>query len=149
MEANSRHGLNCGPHALGAALGWTLPRVRQGLSKALAPAGFRGFMNPTEIGKFLRMAAATYRLVKLPAAADARTKVLCDGINRIQWEGPWLNPGVPPAAAYAHTHYVAYCLGSVMCTAVGRNWEWVPFEDWFEKMSAEPWHVTHHWIIED
>jgi hypothetical protein len=34
------------------------------------------------------------------------------GLVLIQWEGPWTEPGVPPRAAYRHTHWVGWCTKS-------------------------------------
>lgn len=136
-------GANCGPHSIAATLGLTLEQVRPHIPN------FRGWMNPTQVGQTLKSLGRGYSLAK-----GMKTKVLCDGINRIQWEGPWLKPGVPPAAAYQHTHWVAHFSDSasaggwLLCTAVC-SWAWVHVEEW-KKHNAhrgDAWHVTHHYTI--
>lgn len=81
--------------------------------------------------------------------AGLKASELCNGINRIQWEGKWLNPGVPARAAYRHTHYVAHRDGWVLCTAC-INDEWLPVDVWraFVAQAEKPFHVTHYWGLE-
>ena len=95
------------------------------------------------MGAALKRLGTAYELTK-----GLKTATLCNGINRIQWEGPWLKPGVPPAAAYKHTHWVAHWAGWVLCTAV-ESYRWVPVAWWAEvlKHSGEAWHVTHHYEL--
>lgn len=85
----------------------------------------------------------SHRLVK-----GLKTSALCEGINRVQWEGSWLNPGVPVAAAYHHTHWIAHSNGFVLCTATCSDM-WLQVDRWAEYLAAEkkPWHVTHHYIL--
>lgn len=68
------------------------------------------------------------------------------GLARVQWDGPWLKPGVPAAAAYCHTHWVgsrwnpereqqvfdinAMCVGG-----------WISFDAW--QQSLVPWLLEH------
>lgn len=137
-EARKAWGANCGPHALAAALGKSLDDAR------LCLPGFRGWTNPTMMGAALRACGAVFRLTK-----NLRTAQLCDGINRLQWEGPWLNPGVPARVAYQHTHWIAHFDGWVLCTAVN-PYQWERREVWSAWLAneGERWHVTHHYALE-
>ncbi len=139
-RANDKWGANCGPHALAAALGLSLAEVRDALNR------FPGFSTPTLIEEALEYFGVRYRVTR-----GLKTKVFCRGINRIQWEGSWLNPGVPKAAAYKHTHWVAYRDGWIVCTAVeGASAKWVPAWWWQTALKFEvphPWHITHHYQV--
>lgn len=154
-EANDTWGANCGPHSLAAILGKTLDEARVLLApkfdEKFRERGY-GFTNPTMMGNALARAGQTFKLTK-----NLRTDELCEGVNRIQWEGPWLKPGVPPIVAYGHTHWVACREGLVFCTAApvydfGGSQGWLTLEQWRclisvlchrEKFAG--WHVTHHY----
>jgi hypothetical protein len=128
----------CGPHAIAAATGISLDEVRESLSD------YRGFMSPTQVEASLTVLGLPFR-----RTAHLRTKALCGGLNRIQWEGPWLNPGVPAAVAYKHTHWVAHRNGWVLCTAVTEPPTWIPLLAWctgLEELNF-PWHITHHYEL--
>lgn len=100
-EANASWGANCGPMSLAAVLG--LPTV-EAARPLVQP--FRGFMSPTNMLSALREAGSklvhSYRYVRDPGP-DPWPKL---GLVRIQWEGPWLEEGVDPRAAYRYTHFV-------------------------------------------
>lgn len=136
-RANTEWGANCGPHALAAILGKTLDEVRPSLGE------FPGYTNPTRLGAALRHFGVPYELVK-----GMKSNTLCQGINRVQWEGPWLNPGVPVAAAYYQTHWVAQCGGQVLCTVVC-SFRWIPVKWWAEHLAGaeKKWHITHHYRL--
>lgn len=136
-KANGEWGASCGPHSLAAACGISLDDVR----RAMPP--FKGWMNPTMIGETLRTLGRSYTLRK-----GLKTQDLCEGINRLQWEGKWLDPGVPARVAYFHTHWVAQFNGWVLCTACLAD-EWLPANIWriFVAQANKPFHVTHHYTI--
>jgi len=131
---------SCGPHSIAAACGLTLDEVR----KAMPP--YKGWMSPTMVGETLRALGRPYTLRK-----GLKTQELCDGINRIQWEGKWLNPGVPARVAYFHTHYVAHFNGWVLCTAC-LTAKWIPVAEWrhfhLKCDPPSPFHVTHHYALD-
>lgn len=127
----------CGPHSIAAACGVTLDEVR----RVLPP--YKGWMSPVMVGHTLRALGRKYSLRK-----GLKTDVLCEGINRIQWEGPWLDPGVSVRAAYKHTHWVAHFRGWVLCTAVISRM-WIGEEMWRAAHAEIPFHVTHHYTIEN
>jgi len=104
-DANRAHdewGANCGPGALAAIMGMTLDEARPRL------IGFdaKGYTNPTMMFDALKSVSADFAVRRFP---DGR---YCDldwplfGLARIQWEGPWTNPGVPMRARYRYTHWV-------------------------------------------
>lgn len=139
-------GANCGPHSIAAACALTLDAVR-----ALLP-GFegRGYTNPTMMELALMRAGVPFKCVR-----GLYTSTLCEGINRIQWEGRWLEKGVPIGAAYAKTHWVAQAAGFVLCTACVSDF-WLPERKWREDVSricreeikgCTGWHVTHHYAF--
>jgi hypothetical protein len=139
-ESHSAHATwraSCGPHSIAAMLGLSLDQVRQQL------VDFRGWMSPMMVGDALRRLGAGYSLRK-----GLKTRGMCAGLNRVQWEGSWLNPGVPAAAAYAHTHWVAHVDGWVLCSLVDPA-AWVPLDVWKREVARmqPPWHVTHHYSV--
>lgn len=145
-HASDAWGANCGPMSLAAALMLNLETVR-----TLIP-GFeqKGYTNPTMMEKALDKTGIMFN-------RTARLKSLepCEGLNRVQWEGPWLKPGVPPMAAYGYTHWIAYANGHVFCSAIGLV-GWVPFDQWRIEVQkvcngirrCTGWHITHHYNFE-
>lgn len=98
IEAGDAWGANCGPMALAAVL--DLPTV-EAARQLVQP--FRGFMSPTDMYSALNRAGARYTDVE-------RVRLL--GLVRIQWVGPWCDPGVDPRAAYRYTHWIGMrCAG--------------------------------------
>lgn len=143
-QANEEWGANCGPHSIAAACGLTLDEVRAKL------VNFRGWMNPTQITETLG-ALGRFGSIKKGNMGGW----IGNGIHRIQWEGPWMNPGVPARVAYKHTHYIAAFLeptavggGWILCTAIC-PWAWVHIDEWHKQTEArgDKWHVTHHWTV--
>lgn len=137
--ANTEWKATCGPHSIAAACGLTLTDVRAVLE------GYRGWMSPTQVTSALHKLEAPFLL-----ESKMKTQQLCEGINRIQWEGPWLDPGKPARIAYFHTHYVAHFNGWVLCTAC-LSTQWIPVDAWRRHhLTVEPvtpFHVTHHWTL--
>jgi hypothetical protein len=133
----------CGPHSIAAACGKSLEDVRQAMVRA--GVNYRGWMSPTQVMNTL-IALGEFRGV----TKGLKTMDLCNGINRVQWEGKWLNPGVPARVAYFHTHLVAHFNGLVLCTACLVD-TWVPVDSWrhfhLTDEPPSPFHVTHHWPI--
>lgn len=127
----------CGPHSIAAACGLTLDQVRPAIPN------YRGWMNPTQMSTALvklgRVHGLTHRL---------KTQQLCEGICRVQWEGPWLNPGVPASVAYHHTHWVAHFGGWVLCTAIDPV-TWMSVKTWrnLHLSDGNPFHITHHYVF--
>lgn len=91
-------GANCGPGALAAVMGLSLDAVRQHL------VGFdaKRYTNPTMMRAALDSMHASYQW-----KAGRFGLFPSYGLARVQWAGPWTKPGVPAAAAYRHTHWVA------------------------------------------
>lgn len=144
-------GCNCGPSALAAIMGMTLDSVRP-----LLP-GFdeKRYTNPSMMNTALRAIGRPWRKI---GAAWPRY-----GLARIQWEGPWTEPGVPMAARYRHTHWV----GSWLTKSSHGVWDvnmlangtgWGRFEHWRDILVPHltahiprangRWHVTHGIEIE-
>jgi hypothetical protein len=93
-------GFNCGPAALCAILGLHPAEVRGKIPSFEQ----RQYTNPTMMVKALKALAVGFewtrdngREVKWPRF----------GVARIQWDGPWIGPGVPMQARYRHSHWVA------------------------------------------
>jgi hypothetical protein len=142
-QAHKDWNATCGPHSLAAATGKTLEDVRTAMFSAAV--NYRGWMSPTQVAKTLAQLGATESLTH-----HLKTQELCEGINRIQWEGKWLNPGVPARFAYFHTHWVAHFNGWVLCTAC-EHAEWIPASTWryFHTKCdpVSPFHITHHYTL--
>lgn len=139
----------CGHHSIAAATHASLDRVKQACPKLV------GWMNPTMIGTTLHnLGARTKCLTRLP---DDTRFLFTPGrrVMRIQFEGSWTGPGVPPAAAYKHTHYIAVIDELVMDPMVDSNML-ISLLDWLETEQyrvlqdvpkATGWHFTHCWEV--
>lgn len=158
-RAYDEWGCNCGPTAFAAILGLTLDEVRP----IFGAAGFveKRYTNPTMMLDVLR---ASGREWKSNPCIDSFDPWPTWGLVRIQWEGPWTQPGVPIRARYRHTHWVGAARRSVDesmnsdvgvydCNAMANGTGWVSLADWSRivapfitesiKRANGKWHVTH------
>lgn len=96
-RAHAGWACSCGPASLAAICHLTLDEVREHFLE------FQGWTNPTMMTRAL---FSLGRLTSSKRQADAPLAWPRYGLARIQWEGPWLAPGVPPRVAYRYTHWV-------------------------------------------
>lgn len=99
-RAHDEWRFNCGPSALAVMLGLTIEQVRSHMGDFEA----KGYTNPTLMRAALTSAGARFRWTRFAPGMSQRMPEF--GLARIQWAGPWTRRGVPPAAAYRHTHWV-------------------------------------------
>jgi hypothetical protein len=109
QQAGDEWGFNCGPGALCAVLGKTPSEIRA----YMGDFEKKGYTNPTLMASILRNLNAPIK-VMFQGKADSKPDNPRDlklyprfGLVRVQWGGPWTKPGVPIAARYRHTHWVA------------------------------------------
>lgn len=146
-RASDAWGCNCGPTALACLLGLTLDEARPLMGDFEA----KRYTNPTLMRDALNRSGRTWRY--LPPAEWPRL-----GLLRIQWEGPWMKPGVPFGARYRQTHWVGAAQGptgrgvwDINCLDNGSGW--VSLEDWERlvvpaitstiKRADGKWSITH------
>ena len=98
-------GFNCGPGALTAVLGMTPDELRPHLGDFEQ----RGYTNPSLMAAILRRLNVPFQRVFESAVDPGARPVVWPrfGLVRIQWSGPWTKPGVPMAARYQRTHWIA------------------------------------------
>lgn len=131
-KAYDEWGCNCGPTALAAIMGSTLDEAR----KALPGFDDKHYTNPTMMFAGLDNLKAKYTI----STQSSRWPKY--GLVRVQWEGPWTNPGVPIRARYRHTHWVAAQLGADGTTGIFDcnsmpSGGWIGLRDWMD--SLVPW----------
>lgn len=94
QRASDDWGCNCGPSALAAVVGRSLDEIRP----LMGDFERKRYTNPTLMFDCLKRTGADWwKIEGIPT----------HGLLRIQWEGPWTEPGVPIRARYRHTHWVA------------------------------------------
>jgi hypothetical protein len=107
---------NCGPGALCLLFGLRPDEVRPHLD------GFerKGYTNPLLMYGALRSLGRTWKRLRSPNYPKV------GGLVRMQWGGPWCNPGVPPRAAYRHTHWIAswHDGDQLVCGGQLTFWRW-------------------------
>jgi hypothetical protein len=144
---------SCGPASICAVLGLTPDEVRPHMQDFEQ----KGYTNPTLMWAALRSLGAKWRVT-----ASGKSEPFYPtpdpwpryGLARVQWAGPWTQPGVPMAARYRHTHWVAAddnMVFDVNATCVGG---WISREEWAAQLvpwllrECEPkadgrWWLTH------
>jgi len=132
IRAGDTWGANCGPAALAVVGGMTLEELRPHLGDFET----KGYTNPTLMFDCLRRLGLKFRVRSNARETPADPMTWPNfGLARVQWTGPWTRPGVPPRAAYRHTHWVAAMevegeetnVFDVNCMCVGG---WVSLSEW-------------------
>lgn len=139
-RAQVEWGCNCGPAALAAVLGMTLDEVRPHLGDFEA----KRYTNPTlmlDIVKRLR--PMRFRWWTVRAGEGVFPSFFPTfGLARIQWTGPWTEPGSNPRWAYRQTHWIGTNarkpdnIGIFDVNAMNSG-GWIGFRDWRETLV--PW----------
>ncbi len=140
QRASDDWGFNCGPAALCAVLNRTPAQIRP----HLLDFEQKGYTNPSLMFSVLKRLGVQHRQtyrddVPVSLLSVAASRVLVFALVRIQWGGPWTRPGVPMAARYRQTHWIA-CAGEdnlvfdVNAMCVGG---WLPYAEWAEQLV--PW----------
>lgn len=142
----------CGHFSLAAATGLPLEDIRT------AGVPLKGWMNPTMITQTLRnlhIPHDQHHLKAIQGPAEILHLVDHGAILRIQWEGSWMNPGVPKGAQYQRTHYIACKSGHIMDPLIDPT-DLLTVPDWLEIVptqvipqirKATGYHFTHAWTI--
>ena len=148
LEAAQVWKCSCGHASLAAIAGMTLPEARGCFDQLV------GYVNPSMMYDALERACLRFK----GYALGGRTTKLDFprfGLARIQWDGPWTEPGVPIAARYVHTHWIATDRRQFPCDVFDINWMdrggWCAKSQWFEIADkiiasiprADGWYVTH------
>lgn len=127
---------NCGPAALCAVLNLTPAELRP----HLIDFEQRGYTNPSLMFAVLHNLkidfSKSYRS-DFPAIPQLNPYPRF-GLVRIQWGGPWTNPGVPMRVRYRNTHWVAtrgqsYDREVFDVNAIGDG-GWLPFRAWSDNL---------------
>lgn len=146
----------CGHHSIAAATGKSLDAVKAACPKLC------GWMSPTMVTQTLQ-ALKTPAIFRQTSAMDSQHrnptffKPPADVLRiiRIQWVGSWLNAGVPAAAAYKRTHYIACLQGHIMDTMRDAN-VLLTYEQWLalqhehvaQIKGATGYYFTHFWQLQ-
>lgn len=146
-RAYAEWGCNCGPGAIAAITNMRLDTLRP----LLGDFERKRYTNPTLMWEVLDRTGRKWR--KIGKAWPAF------GLARIQWEGPWTEPGVNPKAAYRQTHWVASWKhperghGIFDINMTGNGTGWGSLADWERDIvpvivASIPrangrWHITH------
>src|SRR5690606_7036322 len=104
-------GFNCGPAAICAVTGLSPESLRSRLGDFEA----KRYMNPTLMRETLNRLGVPFKwhVIQNQSASQFVEQALPPyGLARIQWGGPWCNQGVPMAARYRQTHWIATALSN-------------------------------------
>lgn len=127
-EASESWGFNCGPAAICAVSGLRPHQVRQ----HLGDFENKRYTNPTLMFAALQRAGVEHCQVYRADDPTGPWPDLALGLVRIQWGGPWTGEGVPMAARYRYTHWIAvrasgYEVFDVNAIAYGG---WLGWREW-------------------
>lgn len=152
-RAHSEWHCNCGPGAIAGILHLTLDEVRP----YMGDFERKGYTNPKLMWECLRRLDVHFSYRGGDLGRDNWPRY---GLARIQWEGPWTEPGVPMRARYRHTHWVGvsardpHNVGIFDINALANGSGWCAISDWigtvvpFILETCVPkadghWHITH------
>lgn len=133
QRASDDWGFNCGPGALCAVLHLTPDELRH----QMGDFERKGYTNPKLMLEVLHRAGACFRQA-FRSDDPSEIPLVQYGLVRIQWGGPWTRPGVPMAARYRRTHWIAMRDGreifdvNAMCCG-----GWISFREWHDELV--PW----------
>lgn len=125
-RAHNEWGANCGPGAIAAICQLSLDELRPHMGDFEE----KHYTNPALMWKVLRGLGVNFKVLE----STARWPTY--GLVRIQWEGPWTEPGVPIRARYRFTHWVGACtagpddIGIFDINCINNGTGWVSLDDW-------------------
>lgn len=131
-QASEAWNFNCGPGALCAVLSMTPSELRP----HLLDFEQKGYTNPTLMSGILRKLNVPFRQVfrsDVPGQTFPEPDL---GLMRVQWDGRWTQPGVPMAARYRKTHWVAVARTYVFDVNTV-NEGWITWRAW--SLEIVPW----------
>ncbi len=150
VEAAASWGFNCGPGALCAVLGLTPEEVRPHLGDFER----KHYTNPTLMFEALHSLGVEFTRRGPDHHGSDALPWPTFGLARIQWGGPWTTPGVPMAARYRKTHWVASATNEIQGTGIFdiNILDWTPLASWRDTLV--PWllreavpHADGRWWI--
>ncbi len=142
---------SCGHHSIAAACNIPLNKVKEACPK------LTGWMSPTMVSQTLEKLGKCPRCYKENKTMNQPPDHIV-AICRLQYEGRWMEPGVPMAARYKETHYVAIVGGAlVMDTTHDTNilLPWERWKSWADEYTATRprkstgWHFSGIWLPND
>lgn len=168
QQAADEWGFDCGPASLCAILDKTPETIRPHLREFEK----KRYTNPSLMASILHdLQVPFFRIFEQVGRCHTlRTpRYPSFGLVRIQWDGPWCDPGRPVKARYRHTHWVARRLTTVemrgypdsqifdvnaMCVG-----GWIPWSEWVNELipwllkqceakASGQWWPTHCWDID-
>jgi hypothetical protein len=152
-QAADEWGCNCGPSSLAFALQSPLDRARSQIP------GFdeKRYTSPAMMRQALDRLAVAFNDVQ-PPSVDEMWDMRRYSLVRIQWAGPWTEPGANPKWAYRQTHWIATTPLSLLdhsifdCNAGIVSWDlWtmmtVPFILKHVPRANGKWWPTHIWRL--
>lgn len=109
-QASDEWGCNCGPSALAFALQVPLDAARY----AIPDFDKKRYTSPTMMKAALAELKHEYVAMRLPLRPKPKHRNdleplasdLLVSLVRVQWTGPWTDPGANPRWAYGHTHWI-------------------------------------------
>lgn len=162
MAAGAQWGFNCGPAVLAMLSGKTPEELRPYLGDFES----KRYTNPTLMFECLNQLGVDWKPRKrwlgdsgswFSDGLDAWPSSF--GICRVQWHGPWMEPGVPIRVRYRHTHWIgAFRMPgeepSVFDINAMNDGGWIPLSIWRDQLvpwlleQCEPkanghWSLTH------
>lgn len=167
QQAHEEWGCNCGPSALAFALQRTLEEIRP----AMDHVGFdeKRYTSPTMMKNALAKLGVTKYELKVPVrtpdgkldASPMFQEVFIGYIMalvRIQWTGPWTQPGANPKWAYRQTHWIATWSDQGEQMVFDCNGGILRFELWEKQIvplitdhiprADGGWFPTHIWTVD-
>lgn len=152
QAAYDEWGCNCGPSALAFALQRSLDDVRPLIS------GFdeKRYTSPSMMAAALKAAGVRWTPVQDP---DSMSMFDSRGIAlvRIQWTGPWTQPGANPKWAYRYTHWIATWIQQDCPLIFDVNGGVLNLLQWAEQViplliqqiprADGGWFPTHAWVL--
>jgi hypothetical protein len=131
-QAANEWGFNCGPGALCAALNLTPDELRPHLLDFES----KGYTNPSLMHNILGRLKVPFRTIYRADEQGIHPRPSL-GLMRVQWGGPWTQPGVPMGARYRQTHWVALADDYVFDINAIHEGGWLFYAVW--KQHLVPW----------
>lgn len=134
-RASDEWNFNCGPAAVCAAFNLTPSEVRKHMGDFEA----KRYTNPSLMFEVLKSLKANYRTVYRSDDPNGVTPKVGLGLMRVQWGGPWTNPGMPMRVRYRQTHWAVLTDQSEFVFDINamQDGGWLPYMIWASRLI--PW----------